>query len=217
MRMDSDEKIRMMQLADPTLLTTQQLLREINSLKELVMTRINSIDQAVVISHADLVRVPTEVQKAVGTLKDLHEERFHSVNNAAEDLTSLVNEKFSSVEKQFKERDIRVEQTAKDTKVAVDAALQAAEKAVGKQNESFALSIAKSEAATMKQIDQIVALMNSNNSALDSKIVDVKDRIGAIEGRGSGRNSLWIIIIGGIAALASIVSIVSAIIIFMKK
>ena len=44
--------------------------------------------------------------------------------------------------------------------VAVDAALQAAKEAVGEQNKSNALAIAKSEATFTKQIDQIGVLIS---------------------------------------------------------
>lgn len=290
--METEEKIyNVSQLADPSSLTTQQLWREIAALKELLYSRIESLDEnqksrieelenKIDNAHTDLVRVPTEVTKAVVNLRDLieaeirsteskieankhlllskidaaekvattthegmarvpadtqlavmnlkllHDERFHSldeqntsriqaIDKRLEDLSTLLNEKFAGVEKQFKERDVRVEQTARDTKVAVDAALQASEKAVGKQNESFALSIAKSETATMKQIDQQAAIIGNATKSLDDKINDLKDRLTRIEGQGVGKaesrvntKDVWGYAIGGIMFLIAAITVI---------
>lgn len=57
-------------------------------------------------------------------------------------LRELHQEKFHSIEIQFTERDKRASDSARDSKTAVDAALQAAKEAVG-----------KSEVSTTKQIE----------------------------------------------------------------
>lgn len=155
-------------VADPSALTTQQLWREIQNLKELLETRISSIEKSIEVAHEDLVRVPTDVQKQVGNLKELHEEKFRSI------------------EVQFRERDVRVEQTSRDTKTAVDAALAAQEKAVGKQNESFSLSTAKSEESFTKQIDALFQLLQTNTKSIETQIGELKDRLNRGEGRGEG-------------------------------
>lgn len=163
---------------DPTLLTTEALKREIASLKEVVFTRLDGMDKAVSIFREDITRVPTDTDKQIQHLKELVLETFE-----------VVHEKFRSVQTQFVERDVRVEQTAKDTKIAVDAALTAAEKAVGKQNESFSLSINKSEAATTKQIDQLGQVIQSETKALLGFINDMKDRLNRIEGQDVGKQT----------------------------
>jgi len=162
-------------LADPTPLTTQQLWREIGALKELIMSRLEAMDTAIVVAHEDLVRVPTDVQKQVGNLKDLHDEKFSGIIQEFSNRDALYAEKFASIQVQFKERDTRAEQTTKDGKTAVDAALQAAKEAVG-----------KSETATVKQIDQQAALIGTATRALDDKITDTKDRLTRLEGKGEG-------------------------------
>lgn len=151
---------------DPTILTTQQLWREIASLKELLINRIVAVER-------------------------------------------LNEEKFSGVQKQFGERDVRFDQSAIQVNTAVYNAMQSAEKAVNKQNESFAQSIAKSEAATMKQIDQQV-LSNANSArTLDDKLNDLKDRITRIEGMGSGKKDFWGYIVGLVGLIATIIGIAS--------
>lgn len=184
--------------SDPTSLTTQMILREIAALKELVFTRLQAMDTAIVVAHDDLVRVPTEVQKAVGNLESLHDEKFKGVEKEFDNRDSLYAEKFRSIQTQFEERDTREEQKSKDNKVAIDAALQAQKEAVG-----------KSETATVKQIDQLGILIAEKSKASDDKISDVKDRLTRLEGRGEGAKAstdyTWVVI-GAAIALIGIAS-----------
>jgi len=165
---DTGEDGRRVPVPDPTALTTAALLREIASLKELVFTRLDGVEAKQDSFNEAITKTPTDVDKQVQHLKELHEEKFVSIAT------------------QFKERDIRTEQTARDSKVAVDAALQAAKEAVAEQNKSSALAISKSEAATVKQIDQIQTQISTSTKGLDDKISDIKDRLTRIEGDAVG-------------------------------
>ena len=164
---------------DPTVLTTQALFREINQVQALLdahmdglegtlSARITAIDRDVDRLQLAVEQEPANTGALISTLRDLHEE------------------KFKSIQVQFVERDTRTEQTSRDSKVAVDAALQAAKEAVGEQNKSSALAIAKSEASTTKQIDQQGLLIASSTQGLDDKIDDIKDRLTRIEGKDIG-------------------------------
>lgn len=170
---------------DPSALSTQQVWREIAALKELILTRLEEQDKAVVLLQSIANRSPT-----VNEVYLQHEE------------------KFKSIQVQFEERDVRAEQTARDTKTAVDAALAAQEKAVGKQNESFALATSKAESATTKQIDQLQLQIANVGKTADDKLNDLKDRLTRLEGMGAGRKDFvgWIVaaisILGGIIAIA---------------
>jgi hypothetical protein len=243
-------------IPDPTLLTTQQLISAIGSLKELVFTRLDGMDRAIELFNANITRVPTDTDKQISHLKALHESRFEEASNEVQSLHSIVDarfdgmdkairllqdisdkftiridekitslkeiheEKFSSIQVQFKERDVRAEQSSKDNKVAVDAALQAAKEAVGEQNKSSTLSIAKSEASTIKQIDQMSLLIQTGNKAIDDKFDDIKERLTRIEGEGKGKiaadvghqvQSNWsigILVVGLLSILSIAVAIV---------
>lgn len=165
---------------DPTILTTEQLHREIQALESRVTIRFDGMDKAQSLFESNLTRVPTDVDKQITHLRTLHDEKFVG-------LEKQYDEKISSIQKQFVERDTRTEQTSRDSKVAVDAALQAAKEAVAEQNRSSALAIAKSEAATSKQIDQQGTLITTATNALNDKIDDLKQRLTRIEGMGVGQ------------------------------
>jgi regulator of replication initiation timing len=209
-------------IQDPSALSTQQVFREVGLLKELVFTRLESVEHGIAVAHEDVVRVPTEVQKQLGGLRELHETRLNSfgdqlrlikeiletrlagmdkaiqllqvtasalperIDEKIESLAKIHEEKFHSIETQFTERDVRTESSARDSKVAVDAALQAAKEAVAEQNRSSALAISKSEASTIKTIDQMGLLIQTGNKSVDEKIDDVKQRLVRIEGKGEG-------------------------------
>lgn len=96
--------------------------------------------------------------------------------------TRLINEeKFRRVEQQFElvERG-RIEQK-EDTKAAVDAALTAQKEAVREQTTASERAIAKSEAATTKQLEQLANTFNTEASALRRELGEVKDRIGDVD------------------------------------
>jgi hypothetical protein len=95
-------------------------------------------------------------------------------------------ERFEAVNTRFLERDTRTEQAAQESRISLDAALAAAKEAVSEQNKANTLAIGKSEAATQKQIDAMLAQMIASNKALDEKIADVKARLDRSEGGVAG-------------------------------
>lgn len=221
---------------DPTVLTTQQLLREILSVREILESRLDGMDKAIVLLQAAKDKSPTVAEiysefteKFIAVqqlLKDRDQkleqvtQNFYTAKDTAllaakeavteqnkttraaisadlagmskliDSLETKVNsmrpvgevyteftEKFKSVQVQFQERDIRIEQASRDSKIAIEAALQAAKEAVAEQNKSSAMAIAKSEAATTKQMDAIGMMIQSTTKSLDDKISDLKDRL----------------------------------------
>lgn len=165
---------------DPTERTIQALVREMGSLREVLESQINGhrevlearidgMDKAIRLLQTISDRVPSDVDSKVAHLRVLHEEKFRSIDV------------------QFHERDIRVEQRATDTKTAVEAAFAANKELARLSADSFGLSIGKSEAATMKQIDQLGITIQQSTKATDDKIGDIKERLTRIEGAGVGQ------------------------------
>ena len=187
-------------VTDPTTLTTQALLREISNLKELMETRLNAMDKAMVLLQDFANRSPTI---------SVIEERVTSI-------AKVVEEKFGSIQMQFKERDTRTDQTSRDAKTAVDAALQAAKEAVSESNKSAALAIAKSEMSTIKSIDQIASLIQNIVKASDDKFSDLKDRMTTIEGRGgsgagNGQGAMVAYLLAALGLVGTLIGIFYAI------
>jgi hypothetical protein len=151
---------------DPSSLTTEQLMLGLKNLRELLETRINAVEEAAHLRYDDLRRVPTETDRQVTNLKE------------------FTNEKLISVQKQFEERDIRGQAAGEAAELAVNAALQAQKEAAAAQNNSNAAAITKSEAATIKQIDGILALLTSNTIGTNDKIAAINARLD----RGDGIN-----------------------------
>jgi hypothetical protein len=171
---------------DAARLTPSQLYRELTALRELIETRLDAIDTATEIFHDNLVRVPTDVDKQIAHLKELHDE------------------KFKNIEMQFRERDVRLLEEANSTRRAVDAALAAAKEAVTAQNTSNVASIAKSEMAFGKELDGIKALIGSNNKSQDEKIGDMKSRLDRGEGQTAGGQKSVATMIAIAAVLAAL-------------
>ncbi len=193
---------------DPTVLTTQQLVREIAASREIIETRLDAMDIATQINKVANDNIPRMIDEKVRQLSILVDEKIAGLM-----------EKFHSIDVQFKERDTRTEQYSKDSKVAVDAALQAAKEAVGEQNKSSALAIAKSEAATNKQLDQIGTLIQTTTKGLDEKINDLKGRLDrgegqkvmAVETKGQQNWFIGLFVIGGLSVVSIIITVVALI------
>jgi hypothetical protein len=170
---------------DPTLLTTQQLTREIEGVRDLL-------------------------QASNRSLRELMESRLASIDKQLELRETFREEKFKGIEKQFEERDKRAEQASLSNKQAVDAALDSAREIVTEQNRSSTTATTKSEATTLKQIEQLGIMLQTATKALDDKIGDLKDRMTRIEGRSEGNvessdNTKWVVG-AGIAIAGVIVS-----------
>lgn len=155
--------------ADPTALTRETVKEEVSCLRQILETRLDGMDKAIELLQSTADKFPSRMDEKIASLQRVHDE------------------KFDSIQKQFSERDVRTEQTSRDSKVAVDAALQAAKEAVGEQNRSSAMAIAKSETATVKQIDQQGMLIQTTKAGLDGNINDIKERLTRLEGTGAGR------------------------------
>jgi hypothetical protein len=143
---------------DPTELTRQAVERLEKSMTSYIDTqlavrdeRLDGVDEATKLRKAEIDHIPALIATDVGHLEKLMEEKF----DAAERL--------------------RVEQK-KDTKDAVDAALNAAKEAVKEQTASSEKSITKSELATGKQIEQLASTITTAIDGLRKSIDDLKER-----------------------------------------
>lgn len=145
---------------DPTVLTTEALLREIKGLRELTESQI---------AHRH----------------ELYQAEIIALNRINAEKFAKVDQQFELVERQ------RVEQK-QDTKQAVDAALTAQKEAVKEQTIASGLAIAKSEAGTIKQLDQLADNFKTAFTGQTVSIDDLKDRVRRIEASRAGAQEVRI-------------------------
>jgi hypothetical protein len=197
---------------------TAQLLRVVAAERDYVdgqigvlEERFRGIDRASSLLSETVNRTPTEIQKEIGHLRSIIDERSSTtgiqfkerdirmdaiasdvtripgeVISQVEHLKSVQDEKFNSISLQFAERDIRTSQARDSDAQALAAALQAAKELVGSQGEATAASAVKSETSFTKQIDQIGTIIQTLEKALDARITELKERIDRGEGNNAG-------------------------------
>jgi hypothetical protein len=199
---------------DPTVLTTQQLLRELSSLRELITARLDAMDKATALLSETINRTPTAIQTAVSNVRDVYDERFQSIER-------LSQERLASISLQFRERDVRTDQAAIANASALAAALQAAKEAVAEQANAAAQAAAKTESSFTKQIDQIQVQLSTVVKGFDDKLTDLKERIDRGEGADTGstatRTERRLDVGQIISGLAVLVAVVGLLIVAFRK
>jgi hypothetical protein len=171
---------------DPTLLTTQQLLRELASLREIFETRLNGMDKASSVLAETVNRTPTAIQTATANVKEVYDERFESLRQQLDDRGKTIDERFRSIEQQFLERDVRTSQAATASAQALAAALQAAKEAVFEQAQAAAKAADKTETSTSKQIDLLLTQIKTQGEQFSDRLAELKERIDRGEGSTAG-------------------------------
>lgn len=136
--------------------------------------RFRGMDLATALLSETVNRTPTAIQLAVSQLRELSEAKFDQAGRVSD-------EKFASIETQFRERDTRQERESRDNKVAVDAAFAAQKEAAAKQDESNAKAIDKSEKSTTDSIIKGQDLSRTTTDALNDKLDDLKSRMDRYE------------------------------------
>lgn len=142
-------------------------------------------------------------------------EQFNRVEALIQDMAILRDEKFINVhqlflgvDQRFIERDVRADKLAEAGGLALQAALQAAEKAVG-----------KNELVTGKLLETQASQLQTETAGLRSQLADAKERLTRIEGAAIGKietkgeqhtSSAFIVsVIGiGLALMSAIITVV---------
>lgn len=114
------------------------------------------------------------LQREVEGLRELIEQRIEGLRDVVGERFHKSNQEFELVERQ------RVEQK-RDTKDAVDAALTAQKEAVREQTAASDRAIAKSEAATSKQLDQLMITFTTAIAAIQREMGEAKERLTTLE------------------------------------
>lgn len=175
---------------DPTVLTTQLVDRALAAYREVVESRLNGMDEATRLLASELTLArQTADQRSLRSRDDL-DRSVHALREVLsgdiKNVADVTSEKFNAVDTRFQERDTRTQQAADESRISLDAALAAAKEAVSEQNKANTEAIRKSELATQKQIDSLIALMTTANKSVEDKISDLKSRLDRGEGQTTG-------------------------------
>jgi hypothetical protein len=172
---------------DPTLLTTQQLIREQAGLKELVLsivdgkfqvidTRLAGMDKAMGLVQVQQNGWQDVINASVANLRVLHDEKFNgAIEVVNEKITSLANvttQQFKNIDDKFAEKD-----------KAVSVGLSAQKESAAAQQDSNNTATRKMEDNFTKLLDQgreIVAEIRRNT---ETQITDIKSRLDKGEGK----------------------------------
>jgi hypothetical protein len=170
---------------DPTVLTTEALLREIGALRTLIGERISAtealFETKIQSGREGGLALRDFLVGEIAALRDFHETDVRGLRELVASMGHLRDEKLVTVQTQFDliERQ-RVENKA-DTKAAVDAALAAAKEAVKEQTTASDRAITKSETATSEQLKQMNVTFTTAVQGISGPISDLKDRVTALE------------------------------------
>jgi len=137
------------------------------------------------------------------------------IDEKVANLGAIVEEKFHSIDGQFRERDTRSERESRDNKVAVDAAFAAQKEAASEQNKSNTLAISKSEVATQETINKLSELFRTTTDALGANISDLKDRVNRMESIRQGGTEARAGLSSGAGAIAAVGTIILAAIVII--
>ena len=187
---------------DPTALTTDQIRREIASMREIldarftaVGARLDAMDKATTLLNDNITRFPTEVDKQVSRLQELTEQRFDGIDT------------------QFNERDVRSRAEQAAAQVAVAVGLQAQKESAASTQANNTAAITKSETSTTKEIDAIKALLTSNKTASDLRIDDLRRTVDKTDGKDAGHVTANTERAASQASMLAVVSLIVAVVV----
>jgi hypothetical protein len=153
-----------------------ELAAAIAGLRELLVARIDGMDQATKLLADNFAKLPSDIDRAVGSLKEILDGDIDRVKEVltgeTRQVSAVTEEKFAAVDALFA-----------SNATALTAALAAQEKAVAEQNKSNTLAIDKSEQATKETIAANAAQTTTGLSGLSTALDDLKQRIVRLEGQ----------------------------------
>lgn len=218
-------------LPDPSALTTQALWREVGHLKQLTFARIDdlnaitnarldAIEKAIDVAHEDMVRWPTDVDKQVGRLKELHamqfcendkrySERWVAQEKALDIALTTVNRAMdiaiARVDKEFHEH---LQQVRTETLTAFTASEKAIAKAESASERRFE-SVNEFRGQLADQAAMFIPRLES-----EAKFISIMEKVDALttridrnEGRGAGMSQGWALLVGAVGLIAVLIGI----------
>jgi hypothetical protein len=167
---------------DPTVLTTQQLLREVLSLKELFNTRLEAMDKAIELLQSNADKSPT----------------IAVVDQRLTSAMFMMNSKFS-------EYDGRVEDMTKAATKAVDAAFAAQKEAIAKSEAGFTKQIDNIGG----QLGMITKTFDDKINDIKDRFNGLSGVQHRSEGKEEGGKAVWVTIGAVIGIAVSLVPVIT--------
>lgn len=209
--MAAGESAKNIPIPDPSALTTDQLRRELGSLREVLETRLAAMDTATALVAMKLEGLTREFNDR---LEKQRRERLEQLAATREIMMAQLeivravgDERFAAVAVQFGERDIRTEKAAQEARISLDAALAAAKEAVGEQNKSNTLAIDKSDRNTKEKIDSLVIQISTSIDSLNDKILELRRAVDRSEGKSQGGAAIWAGAIGVAIVVVAVIGL----------
>jgi len=178
---------------DPTVLTTENLRREIGNLKDLIEVRLTENAKAITLVQTATDKFRDEAtlltQQAISHLKDLMiavmQGHVAALAGKIEKSQGETDERFRAIQTQFTLLGKATEQLDVANKTAIAAALQAQKESAGETQKTSQAAIAKSESSTSESIRTLTATFSQQFSSATDRFNDLKSRLDRGEG---GRN-----------------------------
>lgn len=190
---------------DPTDRTIDQLRREIQMLREIIEQRMQSYDTQLTDRDKAIVLLQSAVDR---------EPKPPVLEAAIRHNADTIDRLGANIEVRFAERDKRIEQRIADNRAAFETALTAGKDAFLTQQTAAQNAINKSEAATLKQMDQIESKFGTEIKAISGNIDDIKTRITTLESLKAGSKeqkedvkAIWGYVVGAIGILISFITV----------
>jgi hypothetical protein len=197
---------------DPSAITAEAIDRRVNNAERVISARIDGMEKAVGVFQGDLTRVPTQLDRAIESLRSLLEarqegasavikQRLDGMDKAIElfqkftdrtpeyvrdqvtHLRELHEAGFESIRTQFILLKQATEQLDLANKTAIAAALQAQKESAGETQKSSQAAIAKSENSTSEAIKALTTTFNAAITGATDRINDLKSRLDRGEGK----------------------------------
>lgn len=180
------------------------LLMRMQSVRELIETRLNASDKAVEILAENVNRVPTLLDRTDANIRELFKQKLDA-------LAELTDERFEGLKIAFREDKIAAS-------TAVSAAFAAQEKLSVAQNLSNTAAISKSEASTTKELESLDGKISALKEAMASDIRNLEGRLNRGEGSQVGERQAasdnhagtmqMLGVIGGIVSVLALIAMI---------
>lgn len=184
------------------------LRNELQTQFRAIETRFLAIDKATELQHEDMVRVPTQVDKAIISLQGLLEQRMEThaekILGNLMTQTSETAEKFAGIKQQFSGSDTALAAAFKGNKDLIDAQNKANTDAADKNEKAFKEQILALTTFMNASFSGMTTQNNASFASLNKQVDDLKGLASASAGATANSNKIMSVIGLAVAILAAL-------------